>query len=318
MEKQPNSLGKAIYTAQDNAKLDETVKNLLSQKPILAYILKYAVREFFEYDIKDIPDMIDQVHVSKIAVEPGATNDVITGEAQESTIPGEGTIKYDIRFIATLPKGEKPSEYNLIINVEAQTNPYRDYWIETRGIAYCARQISEQIGRNVTHSHYNDLQKVYSIWICMKCRKEDANTISEYAITQVNHVGEYKKHPRIDLMGVIVIRLPEDDEWEQAENKATKLTKMLATLLSNRIAPKEKIETLENEYGIEATEEIVEEVNNMCNYSSAVENDKARKMAIKMISNGEPDSKITLYTELTETAVKELREELKKKDPVMA
>lgn len=270
MEAKPNSLGKAIYTTQDNAKLDEAVKNLLSQKSILAYILKYAVREFSPYTLEEIIPMIDQIHVATIAVEPGETNDMITGETQESKVKGEGTVTYDIRFIATLPGGGNPAEYNLVINVEAQAKQNLSYWVDTRAIAYGSRMISDQIGRNVKNSHYENLQKVYSIWVCMNCAQKDANTISEYGIREVNHVGNYTGNPRIDLISAIIIRLPKDDEWDKAKSPATNLTEMLSTLLSNKISPENKIETLEQKFGIEATEEIRQEVNNMCNYSSAV------------------------------------------------
>lgn len=270
MEKQPNALGKAIYTTQDNAKLDEAVKNLLSQKSILAYILKYAVQEFSPFSLEEIIPMIDQIHVATIAVEPGETNDMITGETQESKVQGEGTVTYDIRFIATLPGGGDPAEYNLVINVEAQAKQNLSYCVETRAIAYGSRMISDQIGKNVKKSHYENLQKVYTIWVCMNCAQKDANTITEYGIREVNHVGEYTGTPRIDLISAIIIRLPKDDEWDKAKNPATNLTEMLATLLSNRITPENKIETLEQKFGIEATEEIRQEVNNMCNYSSAV------------------------------------------------
>ena len=37
---QVNALGRAVYNADDKAKLDTTVKKLLSHKSILAYLLK--------------------------------------------------------------------------------------------------------------------------------------------------------------------------------------------------------------------------------------------------------------------------------------
>jgi len=50
-----------------------------------------------------------------------------------------------VRFFAKSPKGKTPAEYTLIINIEAQGTPYRSYYLETRGIAYCCRLISEQM-----------------------------------------------------------------------------------------------------------------------------------------------------------------------------
>lgn len=46
------------------------------------------------------------------------------------------------------------------------------YDIVTRGIFYAARLISAQSGTEFTHSHYDDIKKVYSIWLCMNAPKE--------------------------------------------------------------------------------------------------------------------------------------------------
>lgn len=40
--------------------------------------------------------MIDQVHVDSVSLMLGSTNDMMTGEPQESTITGEGRITFDI------------------------------------------------------------------------------------------------------------------------------------------------------------------------------------------------------------------------------
>lgn len=326
MEKQLNSLGKTIYNTKENSKLDKAVKKLLSHKPVLAYILKYAVFDFAKYSIEEIIPMIDKVHVSTVLMEPGSTNDMITGELKDSEEVGEGSVFYDIRFFATLPGKDESTEYNVIIDVEAQAKQNESYEVETRGVAYCGRLLSEQIGRNVKNSHYENMQKVYSIWICMNCTQKDANTISEYGIREVNQVGNYSGHPRVDLLSLVMIRLPKDDEWDKAKSPATKLTEMLSTLLSNKIEPERKIDALENKFGIEATEEIRQEVNDMCNYSSAIRSegynegaDAANEAtAIRMIKAGKYGTEE--ISEMSGVSVKRV-EELQKKvkgEPVMA
>ena len=46
--------------------------------------------------------------------------------------------------------------------------------------------------------------------------------------------------------------------------------------------------------------------------------ERAIRMAITMIKNGEPDSKIVLYTELPESEVSSLRKSVGQKEPAMA
>ena len=218
----------------------------------------------------EIQKMIDTPHISSIAVDPGSTNDMITGEPKDYGETGEGLTVYDIRFDAAIPGTEEGVTYAVMIDVEAQENEYKLYDMETRGIAYCCRMISEQMGREVRNSHYEKLRKVYSIWICMNCSQKDANTISEYQIQKVRQVGNYTKNPRTDLLRVIMIRLPKDEEQEKVQNQATRITEMLSTLLSRKISPEDKIQDLEDNYDIPATEAIRKEVSSMCNYSSYV------------------------------------------------
>lgn len=85
MEKKLNSLGEEIVDAKDNAKLEASIKRLLSQKPILAFLLKQVVKEFSGFTEDEIMTMIDTISVATIPVDPGSTNNMITGALQEST-----------------------------------------------------------------------------------------------------------------------------------------------------------------------------------------------------------------------------------------
>lgn len=268
-----NQLGRVLYDTSQNPKLDMAVKKILSQRPILAFILKNAVSDFEMFSMDEIQSMIDTPHISSIAVDPGSTNDMITGEPKDYGETGEGLTIYDIRFDATIPGTEEGVTYDVMIDVEAQANQHKPYDMETRGIAYCCRMISEQMGKIAKNSHYEKLRKVYSIWICMNCSAKDANTVSEYQIQNVRQVGNYMKHPRTDLLRVVMIRLPKDEGQEKAQNHATKITEMLSMLLSQTVSPEDKIQDLEDKYGIQATEGIREEVSSMCNYSDYVLNE---------------------------------------------
>ena len=77
-------------------------------------------------------------------VNPGETNaSQITGMANEDKVNEEGTIFYDIRFFAWIPKSRE--KIRLIINVEAQKKYHTGYSLTTRGVFYGARMISAQL-----------------------------------------------------------------------------------------------------------------------------------------------------------------------------
>ena len=143
MEKTANQLGRVLYDKSRNPALDMAVKKILSQRPILAFILHNAVSDFEMFSMDEIQKMIDTPHISSIAVDPGSTNDMITGEPKDYGETGEGLTVYDIRFDAAIPGTEEGVTYDVMIDVEAQANQYKPYDMETRGIAYCCRMISE-------------------------------------------------------------------------------------------------------------------------------------------------------------------------------
>ena len=102
-----NSLAVAINVADSKAEYDENIKNILSEKEVLAWILKNTTSEFTELAIEEIMECIEgEPEISRVKVTPGEANDFkalqrkITGTKNEDRIPNEGTIAYDIRFYA--------------------------------------------------------------------------------------------------------------------------------------------------------------------------------------------------------------------------
>ena len=85
---------------------DENIKKFLSQKNILAYILKYCVKEYSDMEIQDIIPCIEgEPEISKIKVDASLTHmndfyDVksIDGMTTEDTSKEEGIVFFDIRF----------------------------------------------------------------------------------------------------------------------------------------------------------------------------------------------------------------------------
>lgn len=88
-----SNIAQVIDIAADRARYDENIKEILSDKQILARILKYTLDEFKELDIETIVRNIDDLEVSKVRIEPGLTNsEKIKKASEEDNIPGEGKI----------------------------------------------------------------------------------------------------------------------------------------------------------------------------------------------------------------------------------
>ena len=214
--------------------------------------------------------ILGEPQIAETKVLPDETNaPKITGIGVEDDSLTEGNITYDIQFRAIVPDSDEIVQ--MIINVKAQNDFYPGYPIIKRGIYYGARMISSQYGTVFTKSHYEKIQKVYSVWICMNPPKKRNNTITEYTLTEKNHVGNVKeKEEYYDLINVVMICLGE-------EETSNKLLCLLDVLLSSDRKAKEKKSILESEFKISMTERMEEEVAYMCNLSDGVENKGIQK-----------------------------------------
>ncbi|MCI9144238.1 MAG: hypothetical protein HFH87_16730, partial [Lachnospiraceae bacterium] len=189
-----STIAKNIRMADAKASYDAACKRLLSEKIILAWIMKNCLEEYRDCDVDEIAGKYIEgtPQVGEVAVAPDESNRVsmIQGAGNEDTSLTEGTVNYDIRFLATAPvSGEL---IRLIINIEAQNDFYPGYPLIKRGIYYCSRMISAQYGTEFTNSHYENIKKVYSIWICMNPPKNRENSITRYYIAEENLAGSVK------------------------------------------------------------------------------------------------------------------------------
>lgn len=265
---QKTTISQSIDVAAQKAAYDAVCKRILAEKIILAWIMKHSMREYADYEVKEIAEKCieGKPQVSETAVLPDETYaPKIGGVGVEDSTWAEGTVIYDIRFSAIVPK--KDEHIEMIINVEAQNDFYPGYPLTKRGIFYCGRMISSQYGTVFVNSHYEKIQKVYSIWICMNPPKSRANSITEYSFTERNFVGKVQeKRQNYDLMTLIMICLGDSDN--NAENE---MLELLDVLLSSDKKVDEKKQILEKRFNIPMTEEFEEEVESMCNLSDGVE-----------------------------------------------
>ena len=259
---------KNIRVADEKASYDAACKRLLSEKIILAWIMKNCLEEYRDCDVEEIAEKYIEgtPQVGEVAVAPDESNRVsmIQGAGNEDTSLTEGTVTYDIRFLATAPvSGEL---IRLIINLEAQNDFYPGYPLIKRGIYYCSRMISAQYGTEFTNSHYENIKKVYSIWICMNPPKSRENSITRYYIAEENLVGSVKERKAdYDLMAAVMICLGKEGD------SGTDLLKLLNVLLSTETGSQDKCQILEEDFHIRMTQTLESEVSLMCNLSKGVE-----------------------------------------------
>ena len=266
--KTATTIAKNIRVADEKASYDAACKRLLSEKIILAWIMKNCLEEYRDCDVEEIAEKYieDTPQVGEVAVAPDESNraSMIQGAGNEDTSLTEGTVTYDIRFLATAPvSGEL---IRLIINLEAQNDFYPGYPLIKRGIYYCSRMISAQYGTEFTNSHYENIKKVYSIWICMNPPKSRENSITRYYIAEENLAGSVKERKAdYDLMAAVMICLGKE------EDSGTNLLKLLNVLLSTETGSQDKCRILEKDFHIKMTQTLESEVSLMCNLSKGVE-----------------------------------------------
>lgn len=265
-----------------NAQYDENVKRLLSNKSILAFILKSIIEEYKSSTLKEIEDFISpDLHTASIALLPdnlsaNSSNSAlprIIGDDAEDSVPGEGRITYDIRFHALAPGTQGDTSIKILFNIEAQKNFYKKYKLVTRGIFYGARMISSQLGTEFYHSEYQNIKKVYSIWICMNVPKKIGNSVCEYKITKHDITGYFPDDKNsYDKLSVIMICL-----CSKITAPSGSLHHLLLTLLSPTLSATEKKRILLDQFNIAIYPELEKEMNEMCNLSEAIEENGVKK-----------------------------------------
>lgn len=251
---------------EGKAKYDQTMKELLSDRQVLAWILKRFVPEYKDCALEDIEKKYIQsetIMVSKIGVEQGS--ETTQGIRNEDTVQGEAAIFYDVLFHVWYP-GMNGKQIGMYLNLEAQSDYYPGYPIEPRGIYYAARRLTAQLKKIDKDTNYGSLQKVYSIWLCMgNVPVYEENTVSLYSLNKNDIIGTAKRNKEIyDLISVIIMRY--NDKTELKDNTL----QMLQTLSSDKLSKEEKLERLKN-LGMRVDDRIEEGVGKMCNMGDYIE-----------------------------------------------
>lgn len=278
---------RAIWAADSKPAYDANMKKLLSDKQFLSRIMKATVSEFadctldeIEASIEGTPDVdVRTLFTKDNAAPPKEKHDAIIGMRNESKIPGEGTTTFDIVFYAITPGDE---HIKLIINLEAQKDYHPGYDLVTRAVFYCSRLLSAQMDTEFTAEHYDDLKKVYSIFICIQAPKFARNTITEYKMMPKDILGTYTGNARYDLLSVIMVRM--GNPWDS--ESGSEMINMLSLLLTTELSELQKKSILQNKFGIRITNPIEKGVEKMCNWSDYIEEQAMEKGMQKGMEKG--------------------------------
>ncbi len=262
-------LKNAVRATDKKAQYDASAKRLLGQKSILAHILVKTVDEFKGMDPKDAISYIEgKPYISTVPIEPGLSNISLEKDGQrlvgfnsENADVNEGLVRFDIVFYVRMKDGLS----QMIVNVEAQKDEPNGYKILNRAIFYVSRLISSQKERDFENSSYDDIKRVYSIWVCMNMEE---NTMNHIHLTNDNVIGFYEWKGKLDLLNIVMIGLAEklpghDERYE--------LHRLLGALLSQELTIDEKLNIIGNEYDIFIEDSIREDVSVMCNLSQGIE-----------------------------------------------
>lgn len=307
---------------------DKAAKGVLSQKKVLAYILKRTVPEFESASLDDIANIYieGKPEVSTVPVSKDKTNAVrhalerqdtpkIKGTQNEDNSITEGSIVFDVLFRAKAPVTHEI--ITLIINVEAQKHlkPKKTggtYPLLKRAVYYASRLISSQKGTEFTNSDYDKIKKIYTIWICMEA-PHGKSAINRYQLKEQHLLHRYKEPcQNYDLIGIVFVYLGNSKVKDQLIN-------LLDLMFKSSKNASEKITALHNDFGIDLTKEGEEDLEIMCNLGEGLYEDGVMKgkqegkieSALEMLKDGVALEKVAKYSKLSSSMIEKLAKQNK-------
>lgn len=245
------------FLDDQNASYDKLAKHFLSRKSILAQILKYTVEEFADSSLEDIEKKYIEGEPS-LSINTVPIDDTldIVGKNTESAGLNESFVTFDIIFDAIAPVDGKLVK--IIINLEPQKTTRKiHYKLMKRAVYYAARLISSQKEKEFHGDDYNGLKKVYSIWIAMNVQNYRADSIQEYKLSEKLIHGKFHDDKKnYDLISIVILNLGK-------KPTSHKLLNLLYLIFMDLKSSAEKETILHDEYHIDITRDMREELRKM-------------------------------------------------------
>ena len=197
----------------------------------------------------------------------------------------------------------------VIVNLEIQKDEPTSYHILNRAIFYVSRLVSSQKERDFIKTNYDDIKRVFSIWVCLGM---DENSMAYVHLAKDSLLGAYQWRGKLNLLNIVLIgiadELPEhDDKYE--------LHRLLSTLLSMELSVNEKLGIIEKEYSIAVDDKMREDVSVMCNLSQGIKekggDEREEKIMLKMYRKGYTSAQIA---EIVDKSVEEVERIIDKKE----
>ena len=171
-------------------------------------------------------------------------------------------------------------------------------------VFYVSRMISSQKERDFSNSNYNDIKRVYSIWVCMNMPE---NSLEHIHLVKDSIVNFHAWKGKMDLINIVMIGLAE--ELPKHEEKY-ELHRLLGALLSQDLTVNEKLDIIGNEYAIPIEKDFREDVGIMCNLSQKIKETGIemgkREMIMKMYNKGYTAAQIADVAEMDEEQIKDI------------
>ncbi len=278
-----SSLLKGVRLTESIAHYDSSAKRLLSEKIILAWILKRVIPAYRDCSPQEIAEKYIEGEplISTAPVSPDEPwpvdfpkpqpehsgrkrSERIQGLNTEDSHPHEKRIAFDLLFEARIPGTEE--QIGIIIDVENQNGNNLPYPLIRRALYYGARLLSHQLQNTGSQNDYGSLRHVYSIWILPAPHASERNTLTTYEIARKDHLGPTEEVPFLyDLLTVAFLRLAPAEEEGQDE-----VLRLLAVLLSSTLSSEVRREILETQFHLRMSETLTKEESSMSSLGMAI------------------------------------------------
>lgn len=238
---------------------DVQAKIIARSKRVIAQILHDYIPEYEGIPVDEIIRnyLIQNPQVREQRVDPP----LLPGGSNESKIPGEGAVYFDVVIDALAPADEdetggrttpdaKTGEMiRIIFNFEVQNNPHPGYPLPMRAEYYTARKLSQQYGETFTHADYQNLKKVYSVWIVPYAPQSWGNNVLLFPGEHAPKVLQGKNHYKRGEYGLWnYVFLEIGDPQKLTENKDA--MGLLSVLFSLTMKSAEQTETLRKNFDL--------------------------------------------------------------------
>ena len=297
--------------ADIDERCDRLAKALLTNPSVQALVINHACTEFLGLPLEEVKKRIQRHSLKNRRV------DVEAPVALEKTenLEDDAKTNFDILFEAESPLGAM-----LRINIEVQGKYQKSSIMKGRYVYYTARLISPQKAEAFfTGSHYDELRKVYSIWICLNppADRRGCLVLHRFATEIFRPDGTVVTEapdPDIDKICIVEICLAQDPTQQP------NWMKVLSVLFNTESTPEERRKALE-ETGVKLTKKEKEEFMEMFSYSKYIREQEreaaAKKMAEKdkataecLLSRGVSIDTIQAATGLSMDAIRTLKDKL--------